>query len=180
MKKNKSVIFILGCIIFILFTCNVNGQDTREKIGSEDIIKNGTNYYNYADKDKVNIEVSVWGYVKNPGKYLIPSGTTIIDLITLCGGPLTDSKMEDVRLIRLKNDSLKIKNDKVILLNFKDFLGEEKIKDVSRENPILIPGDIILIPGVTKSTFKENFALILGSVSTLTSIAVLIVTIFRK
>ena len=38
------------------------------------------NYYNYGDKDKININVFVWGSIRVPGKYLIPQGTTLVEL----------------------------------------------------------------------------------------------------
>lgn len=56
--KKKFVLFYM--IMFIVLYCgNANAQDDKEKIGLEEIMKTGVNYYNYADKDKVNIEVIV-------------------------------------------------------------------------------------------------------------------------
>jgi hypothetical protein len=179
MKTHSSLVFIL-LVIRILSINTLFGQDNRERIGYEDIVKTGLNYYNYADKDKVNFEVSVWGYVRSPGKYLIPHGTSFIDLVSLCGGPLSDAKLDEIRIVRMKNDTLDIKEEKIISLNYNDFLWEEKISNVKRQNPILYPGDIILIPGGPKYTFRENFSLVLTGLATLTSIAVLLITIFKK
>ncbi len=179
MKVNLKIILIT-LLILPYFNKYLYGQDKNQKIGYDEIVKTGVNYYNYADKDKVNFEISVWGYVKNPGKYLIPEGTTFIDLISLCGGPLVEAKLEDIRIVRLKNDSLNIKENKVINLNYNDFLWEEKIRNTQKQNPVLYPGDIVLIPGGPKYFFRENLGLFLAGLSTLTSIAVLIVTIFRN
>jgi hypothetical protein len=178
MKTLISTIFIL--IVTGILSVNILfGQDKNERIGYEEIIKVGINYYNYADKDKVNFEVSVWGYVRNPGKYLIPNGTSFIDLISLCGGPLSEAKLEDIRIVRQKNDTLDVKEDKIIRLNYKDFLWEEKISNVKKQNPIVNPGDVILIPGGPKYSFKDYLGIILTGITTLTSVAVLLVTIFK-
>lgn len=179
MRTHISILITLF-LAGILSVNIAHGQDKSERVGYEDIIKTGTNYYNYADKDKVNFEVSVWGYVKSPGKYLIPNGTSFIDLISLCGGPMVDAKLEDIRIVRLKNDTLNVKEEKIINLNYNDFLWEEKISSVKKQNPQLYPGDIILIPGGPKFTFRENLTLILTILSTLTSLSVLIVTVARK
>ena len=64
--------------------------------------------------------------------------------------------------------------------NYSDFLGEEKFTSNNRQNPILYPGDMILIPGISKSALRENLMFILSILGTLTSIAVLIVTVFKK
>jgi protein involved in polysaccharide export with SLBB domain len=178
--KNTISKVILSLLILFISINELSGQDKRERIGADDIVKIGINYFNYAEKDKVNFEVSVWGFVKSPGKYLIPTGTTFIDLISLSGGPLSEAKLSDIRIVRLKNDSLNIKEDKLILLNYSDFLQDEKIQNVSKTNPVLLPGDIILVPGLQKSTFKENFSLILTALSTIASVAVLLVTVLKN
>jgi hypothetical protein len=175
--------FIIFCIFVFVLTVRIElgiSQDINEKIGTDELMKGGSNYYNYADKKKVNFEVNVWGYVRSPGKYLIPEGTTVIDLLTLTGGPLNDARLEDIRLVRLKNDSLNIKQNLVINLNYNDFLWEEKITQPVKNNPVLMPGDVILIPGSPRYTLRDNLSIILTATSVLTSVAILIVTILRK
>jgi protein involved in polysaccharide export with SLBB domain len=45
-------------------------------------------YYNYGEPGDVTILVSVWGTVRNPGLYEVPSQTTLTTLFSLAGGPL--------------------------------------------------------------------------------------------
>jgi hypothetical protein len=155
-------------------------QDGREKIGSEELRISGANYYNYADKEKVNIEVNLWGYVKNPGKYLIPKGTTFLDLLTLGGGPIPDSKLENIRIIRPKNDTLRITSDQIINLNYSDYLWSEQISSQSKPNPILTSGDIVLVPGGPRYFFRDNLSFILSIASVLISLGILVLTISRN
>ncbi|MBI5403585.1 MAG: SLBB domain-containing protein [Ignavibacteriae bacterium] len=178
--KTKVLKTLLAFLLVLFLSANLFSQVKNERIGEEDITKYGTNYYNYSDKDKVNIEVSVWGFVKSPGKYLIPMGSTFVDLFTLSGGPQNEAKLNNIRIVRLKNDSLKVEEDKVFVLDYHDYLWEDKIQNVSKTNPVLYPGDIILIPGKSKSEFKENFSLVLTAITTLTSVAVLLITVFRN
>jgi protein involved in polysaccharide export with SLBB domain len=154
-------------------------QDGKEKIGLEDLKITGANYYNYSDKDKVNIEVNLWGYVRNPGKYLIPKGTTFLDLITLGGGPVQDSKLEDVRLIRPKNDTLRVSEDQIMTLNYNDYLWGEKIAP-GKINPVLKTGDIVLVPGSPRYFFRDNLSFILSISSVLISLGILVLTISRN
>lgn len=174
----KSLATLLVLILFQVTTGYC--QDDREKIGENEIQKTGLHYYNYADKDKVNIEVSLWGYVESPGKYLIPQGTTAIDLITLGGGPLTDAQLNDIRIIRLKNDTLNITQDQIINLNYNDFLWEDKIKPGTKRNPVLMPGDMLMIPGEPRYFFRENLGIILSISSFLLTAAVLVVNIINN
>lgn len=180
-NMNKIFIFAVQFLILIsISVIEINAQDQKERIGSDEIIKNGINYYNYADKDKINFEIGIWGYIKSPGKYLIPQGTTLIDLISLSGGPNSDAKLSDIRIVRAKNDSMNVKEDAVLVLNYYDYLNGEKIQTGKKSNPVLLPGDIILIPGIQKSMFRENFTLVLTALSTIASVAVLLVTILKN
>ncbi len=167
-------------LLIVLLSFTAYAQDKNEKIGIPDDFKIGTNYYNYGDKDKVNIDVFVWGSIRVPGKYLIPQGTTLLELITLCGGPLNESKLEDIRIVRLKNDSMGVKEDKVMTFDYNEFLWEKQIAKPGRLNPVLYPGDLVLIPNSPKFNFRDNLYLILGLTTTLISIATLIITLTRN
>ncbi|MDD5361547.1 MAG: SLBB domain-containing protein [Ignavibacteria bacterium] len=167
-------------LILILLPVILSAQDKNEKLGIPEETKLGLFYYNYGDKNKANIEVLVWGSIRSPGKYLIPQGTTLIDLLTLCGGPMTETKLKDIRLVRLKNDSLGVKEDKVINLDYNDFLWEDKISNPAKFNPVLLPGDMVIFPLEQKFSLRDNLYLILSITSTLVSITTFLVTVLRK
>ncbi len=169
-------------IFFLLFPL-ISGysQDEKVKVGVYERQNVQGGYYNFGDPDKVNIEVNVWGYAKNPGKYLIPKGTSVIDLISYSGGPSTDADLDKIRLYRSKNDSLGIQKDKVIYLDYNDLVWEEKVKEkTGRVNPELEPGDILILPGSPRYFFRENLTFIMSISSFLLSTAILIVSITNK
>jgi len=160
-------------IVFVGFNIsNVMAQDDKERIGLEEILKTGVNYYNYADKDKVNIEVIVWGGIKNPGKYLIPAGTTVIDLITLAGGPVSEETIEFVKLIRMKNDSLNTQTDKIINLDYRGFFDREMKSYYKYVNPVVEAGDMITIPIEEEKTFWDYFKDVYGYVIPLVALII--------
>lgn len=171
-------------IFFILFTAiwisQGAGQNDKEKVGETLIGTSTGSFYNYSDKNKVNIEVNIWGFVKNPGKYLIPKGSSVQDLISYSGGPILETNLEDIRLFRPKNDSLGISDDKIINLNYNDLLWSEKMGTNKLLNPTLEPGDILVFPGGPRYFFRDNISLIASLISVLVTIAVLIVTITKK
>ncbi len=167
-------------ILLVLMPLVAMAQDITEKVGIPDELKTGVFYYNYGDKNKLNIEVMVWGYIRAPGKYLIPHGTKFAELLTLCGGPSNDTKLEDIRLIRLKNDSLGIKRDTIINLNYDDYLWQEKISLDSKKNPVLMQGDMVVFPLESRFHFRDNLYLILSITSTLVSITTFLVTVLKK
>lgn len=157
-------------------------QVDRQKVGNDAVNTQQGGYYNYGDKDKVNIEVNIWGYVKYPGKYLIPKGSTVMDLISYSGGPITESKLEDIRLFRPRNDSLKTK-DKLINLDYNDLLWEAPQIDrdnfKNKLNLTLLPGDILIFTGEPRYFTRDNVNFILSISALLVSIGILVVSIVK-
>jgi hypothetical protein len=178
--KRKSIYF-LTFIVFVSFIFDtVYAQIDKEKVGSDQVTPVNGAFYNFSDKNGVNIEVNIWGYIKNPGKYLIPKGSTFIDLVSYAGGPYTESNLEDIRILRLKNDSLKIKENTIININYNDLLWEEKANPINKNNPVLLPGDIVVFPGHPRYFWRDNISLIASISATIVSVATLIILIFRK
>jgi len=167
-------------LIFLSIPAIIFSQVDRQKVGNDMLTSQQGGFYNYGDKDKVNIEVNVWGYVKFPGKYLIPKGSTIMDLISYSGGPLTETKLEDIRLFRPKNDSLRITEDRVIELNYNDLFWEERVSSKSKYNSEMIPGDILILTGEPRYFARDNVNFILSISAVLISIGILLVSIVKK
>lgn len=126
--------------------------------------------------------MNIWGYVKYPGKYLIPKGSTIMDLISYSGGPLIESKLEDIRLFRPKNDSLGTQ-DKLINLDYNDLLWEAPVSDrerfKSKINLMLQPGDILIFTGEPRYFARDNINIILSVSAVLISLGILVVSIVK-
>ncbi len=184
--KMKTLIYLLllGMISMsalpggFIFPVKLNGQvDTR--VGEFETKKIGQNYYNYSDPDKVNIEVIVLGGVKSPGKYLVPDGTTFLDLISLTGGLVNDRIGNNIKFIRPQNKAGVLKDDNVILLKYADLFVDDSVGGVHKNNPVLMAGDIIAIPIKPEMTTWETVKDILYVVGPLVSILSLIISILN-
>ncbi len=165
---------------FFLFTpVTLLSQIDRQKVGNDEIYNQQGGFYNYGDKDKVNIDVNVWGFVHYPGKYLIPKGSTIMDLISYSGGPIIESKLEDVRLYRPKNDSLKITKDKLYVIDYDDLFWNQYKGSKDKVNSVLMPGDILILTGEPRYFTRDNVSFILSISAVLISIGILVVSIAK-
>lgn len=177
LKIFRIFIFITFCIPSLSLS-----QIDRQQVGNDQINTQQGGFYNYGDKNKVNIEVNIWGYVKYPGKYLIPKGSTVMDLISYSGGPITESKLEDIRLFRPGNDSLKTK-DKLINLDYNDLLWEapvaDRVKFKNKINLTLMPGDVLIFTGEPRYFTRDNISFILSISAVLISIGILVVSITK-
>jgi hypothetical protein len=99
--------------------------------------------YILGDKDVLLITVNLWGHVKKPGIYSVPSSYTLIELLSSAGGPLKTARLNDIRIIR--------KNQEVITVDIEQFI---KSGDPSLI-PQLEPGDTIIVPGSISDMFTR-------------------------
>ncbi len=132
--------------------------------------------YDYSDPAGINIKVKVWGYVEFPGEYVVPAGTGVNDLLALAGGPTQDARLGQLRIFRINPDSTQT----MIKFNYNDLLWNDEGLSKPLKIPHIKAGDILLVPGEPRFFFKDYFTIALSIVSTLSSIAVLLITLFRK
>ena len=129
-------------------------------------------FFDYSDPESVNIKVSVWGFVKFPGKYVIPYYSNAYDLLSYAGGPTENANLEDIRIFREGEDSVQT----FINLDYDDFLWNKKLTS-HKQAPKVIAGDILLVPGEDRLYFRDYFTLTLSVVSVLISLAILVINI---
>ena len=160
-------------IFFIVFSAVSFAQDDDYQLGlSQDQIRqNQGAYYDYSDPGGLNIKVSVWGYVKYPGRYIIPDKSNINDLISFSGGISDDSNIDEMRIFRVNSDS----SQEMLLYNYEDLWWSETLQHqitVSR----LQPGDVLIVPGRPRWYWENYLTLTLSIVGVLLSLATLIIT----
>ena len=167
LKKKTFVLLIL-----IVFPVIVSAQNNDIQMGSGlnkiGITQGG--FFDCSDPSSVNIKVSVWGFVRFPGKYVIPIYSKVNDLISYSGGPTDEARLEEMRIVRIDTA-----NSKQIIynLNYKDFLMDQ---DISIDNSVqsLKAGDILLVSGSPRFYLRDYIGVILSIVSVLISIIILV------
>jgi SLBB domain len=133
-------------------------------------------FFDYSDPESINIKVSVWGFVKYPGRYIIPDYTSVVDLMSYVGGPTDDSNLEDLRIYRLDEN----KNEQMIPIDFNDLMWESELEDKYKKIPQIKPSDILVVPGEPRLYFRDWFGIGLSVFSALISLTILIITIRDK
>lgn len=173
--KFRLVCFLLFLSISFSFLNDAHSQDTSLVFGNK-IVKTKANYYDFSDPLKVNFEVIAWGGFKYPGKYLVPEGTTLIDLVTFAGFPPNSDLLTEVKLLRARDITSKYVSGSEMKFNYKKFF-EKETTNYTTENPLVKPGDIVIIPMETDKTFWDYFKDGLFLIGPLASILSLIITI---
>ncbi len=141
--------------------------------------KNNTvSVFDLSDPTGINMEVSLWGFVRYPGRYRVPINTTFMDLLTFSGGPIEESNLEEIRIIRDANDP--VKKPSVIKLNYDDILWGEQVSTKPKMNPVLEPGDYVVVQREKRYTFRDYLQIYVPIITSLVSIATLLITISRN
>ncbi len=170
-KNMKKLLFLSLLFSFPAFSQIDNQQLGRRVDGS----RYYGNYYDYSDPGTINIKVSVWGYVRSPGKYLVPISTTISDLISYAGGPDGNADLDEIRLYRIKENG----EGELIKFDFNDLLEEDQLRNKKVRTPTLTAGDTLILPGSPKYYFRDWLGITLSIFSAIVSLTILILNITR-
>ena len=166
MKKSFLILFLLA------FTTMAWGQNKNYEIGTMNpqIQQRTGGYYDCSDPTDVNIKVSVWGFVRYPGRYIVPIYTNVLDLLSYAGGPSDDAHLDDLRLYRVNPDS----TQELLKFDINDIWWGEKLESDTLKIPQLKAGDILSIPGSQKYYLRDWLSMVLSIFSALTSLAILL------
>ncbi len=148
--KPKDKLIHYRCFLTLLFFfvsinfCFSQNDSDKIRVGPEELqINRGGNYFNFADKNKVNIEITVLGSFA--GKYLIPQGTNLFDFLIMVGGT-SPYILEDIKIVRFRSETPKIQATEVFYYQMDNLYGDKQDILQPIKNPLLKPGDMIIVP----------------------------------
>lgn len=164
-------------MLLIVVTDLAFAQLTDSQIGSPNsgVYNYQSNLFDYSDPQAINIKVSVWGFVRSPGRYIIPSYTTVTDLLSFAGGPTDGSDLEDLRLYRVLEDG----SQQLIKFDYNDLMWENKLSSKSRYIPNLQARDILIVPGAPRLYFRDWFGIGISIFSALISLSILLINVIK-
>ena len=165
--------FTFVILYFCVFAINIFSQQEDYQLGINQsyLRQNQGAYYDYSDPDGLNIKVSVWGYVKFPGRYVIPQRTDIKDFISYAGGINDDAFLDELRIYRVNSDS----SQEMIKFNYEDLWWNEDLT----QNLVIYKmeaSDVLIVPGRPHRYWEDYLTLSLSIVGVLLSLTTLIVT----
>ena len=165
-------LFFFLILLLMIIPARIFSQNQGLMFGDQTLGK--MNYYDISNKYRPSIEVKAWGAVKNPGFYRVTPGTDIVDFITYTGGLSEAAELDDIRIVRLKNDTLNITEDKIIPIDYESLFDDKKTEKVFK--PVLMDGDIVVVPAASTSSW---FSTLIQVVSLLSSLTTLVYVIIR-
>lgn len=164
---------LLSIIVLIVLAQNLVAQTNDVRLGAQYTgqYQRQGGLYDYSDPETINMRVSIWGFVKYPGRYQVPIYTSVSDLLSYAGGPTDDSNLEDLRLYRVMEDS----TQHMFKFNFNDILWSDNIEEENRKIPKLQGSDLLVVTGAPRLYFKDWFRVGLSIFTAIISLALLII-----
>lgn len=111
------------------------------------------------------VRVSVLGEVRNPALYPVDPGISLIQLLTIAGGPTPNANLRRTRVVR---------EGRVFEVDL-----ESALTGSAAGRVVLYSNDVVVVPKKTGFT-RETMQFALGLTTTALSIATLIVTLKRR
>lgn len=170
MKHTRVLLFSL-----LLLSLPIFAQNYEQKSGTNLIEQSRGALYDLSDPYKVNFRVAIWGAVPRPGNYIVPSGTTVVDLISFAGGPTINALLDQLKIYRTLEDSTQV----FYKYNLDELYTKEEKKSLA-PSPQLKPTDVVLLPGEPKLFYKDYLSLYLSAGTTLLSMAILLITWLKR
>ena len=114
-------------------------------------------------KQRLLVKVQIWGDVNSPGVYYVPDITSLIELISLAGGPV--GSIDDLEV----KASRKILGKKALSETFE---GEEFLTSVKAGKWVMQPDDVVYVQaqGSTEGLLK-TLSIVSAITGTITSVA---------
>lgn len=170
----KKFVFL---ILLLFLPTLINAQNQDYKLGTQTTSRGSRYgaYYDYSDPEALNIKVNVWGFVRYPGKYMVPDNTSAAELLSFAGGPTDDSDLDELRIFRITKNNREV----MVPFDYNDLMWSDKLDTRYRKVPKIEPGDVLIVPGSPRMYFRDWFGIGLSVFSALTQLTILILTLTK-
>jgi hypothetical protein len=141
--------FLFG---FLLHGTKVHAQISTGTLGQDILRPSSASYYFIAKPSELSMQVNVWGFVKNPGRYEVPTSTDLIRLLSYAGGPSQDATLDNVRITRgsFRSDGGRQELE----------LDLQNLGNINPADLVLYPDDTVYIDHSSWLNVRDIFAVI--------------------
>jgi len=146
------VIFAYSCLLLIPLSegkTQILESGTSEQTGT--FSNRAGAYYNFSSGSGCDLQVSVWNWVVNPGRYNVPCETNLFELLSFCGGPKRGAYLDKIKIVRRGGPNRENELKEVMEIDIEKYLELTDV-GVTADELLLYPGDLIIIDGEAEDT----------------------------
>lgn len=108
--------------------------------------------FNVYRSGEIQLDVNLWGFVNSPGHYRVPGSTSLVELLSFAGGPSAQARLVDIRIVHADTAAEK----RVEMYNLESYRDNGDLA----QNPLLEPGDTIIVSGRALDVFFQAIGII--------------------
>ncbi len=149
MLSQASVLGSLIAVVVVPGMAQMTGSGLAPTMPSA----SAASYYYVSKPGELTMQVNVWGYVHNPGRYEVPTSTDLIQLLSFAGGPIQDAKLDEVKVTRFLKRDTGISRGEF-------FVNLEELSKVDQAKLVLYPGDTIYMSHTSWVGLRDVFTVI--------------------
>lgn len=175
----RAVLLLLPAVVSSYVSAFAQETEPRDEQPGGPASYRGAQYFLGA-ADELIMRVNIWGFVRKPGQYMVPTDTDLISLMSFAGGPIEQAKIKSIKIVRtnpsevntakaangtnaseqhgkpvvLANGSAPANQEaaqRVLQVNVKNYLDTGKPELI----PPLMPGDTIIVEGTALNTVNK-------------------------
>jgi NADH:ubiquinone oxidoreductase subunit F (NADH-binding) len=142
---------LIAIILFVGFAPGVRAQILTDgnTSASQFFSTPSGSFYNFSSGSGCDLLVSVWGFVRNPGRYRVPCETNLLDLLSYCGGPNDRGAtvyLDRVKIVRKGGAEQQNQIAEVYEVDIEKYLSLRSSPTVTSDL-LLFPGDLVIVDG---------------------------------
>jgi hypothetical protein len=171
MLRNLSL-FLVGLVLTPVLTNATIAQVSTGTLGQEILRPSSASYYYIAKPSELSMQVNIWGYVNNPGRYEVATSTDLLELMSFAGGPTADALIDNVRITRSFERTGGGRPEEV-------YLDLEDLASVNPADLTLYPNDTVFIDHSSWINVRDVFIVITTAAIVTTAVAQVIIAVDR-
>jgi hypothetical protein len=151
---SRQCVLFLAPVLFALLVCHpVEAQVVTGGLAPGLPSASAASYFYVSKPGELTMQVNVWGYVHNPGRYEVPTSTDLIQLLSFAGGPIQDAKLDEVKVTRFLKRDTGISRGEF-------FVNLEDLSKVDQAKLVLYPGDTIYMSHTSWVNLRDIFTVV--------------------
>jgi len=142
------LVVLAGAAFFI--TNMTVGQISTGTLGQDILRPSSASYYFIAKPSELSMQVNIWGFVRNPGRYEVPTTTDLVKLLSYAGGPEEDGVLDNVKVTRSVTRTPGGRPEEF-------YVNLEDLAEVDAADLLLYPDDTIFIDHSSWLNIRDVF-----------------------
>lgn len=153
MNRTRPRTLVLAFALTLFGSARLTAQLSSGALSSDILRPSSASYYFISKPGELSMQVNIWGFVQNPGRYEVPTATDLVKLLSYAGGPKQDAILDEVRVTRSITKSRGGSVEEF-------YVDLDNLSEVEPASIVLYPDDTIFIDHSNWVNIRDLFTIL--------------------